>query len=157
MKKILLVYYSYTGNTKQIAQYIKKNIQEKQVDLLQLHPKKPYSTDYQKVVDEEEAKMDQKETVALHPINLQLESYDEIILGTPVWWYTIPPVVRSFLKEYSLKDKEIHAFITNGGWLGHTVEELKEYTNLKSYINLTFNGNTLQNDQKGILNWIKNL
>ena len=67
MKKILLVYYSYTGNTKQIAQYIKKNIQEKQVDLLQLHPKKPYSTDYQKVVDEEEEKMDQKETVALPP------------------------------------------------------------------------------------------
>ena len=51
--------------------------------------------------------------------------YDEIILGTPVWWYRPAPVVRAFLKKYDLSGKKIIPFATNAGWLGRTFNEIK--------------------------------
>ena len=90
--KTLIVYYSYTNNTEKVA---KRIAELKKYDILKLEPLIDYSTDYQKVVDEEEAKMDSEEIVELKPINIDLNQYDRIILGTPVWWYTMAPVVRS--------------------------------------------------------------
>lgn len=47
-------------------------------------------------------------------------------MGTPVWWYTIAPVVRTFLKENDLSNKKIMPFATNAGWLGRTFKEIKD-------------------------------
>lgn len=121
--KTLIVYYSYTNNTEKVA---KKIAELKKYDILKLEPLVDYSTDYQKVVDEEEAKMDSEEIVELKPINVDLNQYDRIILGTPVWLYTMAPVVRSFLSSNNLNGKKVIAFITNGGWLGHTVNDIKK-------------------------------
>lgn len=151
--KTLIVYYSYTNNTEKVA---KKIAELKKYDILKLEPLVDYSTDYQKVVDEEEAKMDSEEIVELKPINVDLNQYDRIILGTPVWWYTMAPVVRSFLSNNNLNGKKVIAFITNGGWIGHTVEDIKKYCEIENYINLKFNGDKIQ-DEKFLLDWIDNL
>lgn len=151
--KTLIVYYSYTNNTEKVA---KKIAELKKYDILKLEPLIDYSTDYQKVVDEEEAKMDSEEIVELKPINVDLNQYDRIILGTPVWWYTMAPVVRSFLSGNNLNGKKVIAFITNGGWIGHTVEDIKKYCEIENYINLKFNSDKIQ-DEKFLLDWIDNL
>ena len=151
--KTLIVYYSYTNNTEKVA---KKIAELKKYDILKLEPLVDYSTDYQKVVDEEEAKMDSEEIVELKPINIDLNQYDRIILGTPVWWYTMAPVVRSFLSGNNLNGKKVIAFITNGGWIGHTVEDIKKYCEIENYINLKFNSDKIQ-DEKFLLDWIDNL
>lgn len=151
--KTLIVYYSYTNNTEKVA---KKIAELKKYDILKLEPLVDYSTDYQKVVDEEEAKMDSEEIVELKPINVDLNQYDRIILGTPVWWYTMAPVVRSFLSGNNLNGKKVIAFITNGGWIGHTVEDIKKYCEIENYINLKFNSDKIQ-DEKFLLDWIDNL
>ena len=151
--KTLIVYYSYTNNTEKVA---KKIAELKKYDILKLEPLVDYSTDYQKVVDEEEAKMDSEEIVELKPINVDLNQYDRIILGTPVWWYTMAPVVRSFLSSNNLNGKKVIAFITNGGWLGHTVNDIKKYCEVGSYINLKFNGDKIQ-DEKSLSDWINSL
>lgn len=151
--KTLIVYYSYTNNTEKVA---KKIAELKKYDILKLEPLVDYSTDYQKVVDEEEAKMDSEEIVELKPINVDLNQYDRIILGTPVWWYTMAPVVRSFLSGNNLNGKKVIAFITNGGWLGHTVNDIKKYCEVESYINLKFNGDKIQNE-KSLSDWINSL
>lgn len=151
--KTLIVYYSYTNNTEKVA---KKIAELKKYDILKLEPLVDYSTDYQKVVDEEEAKMDSEEIVELKPINVDLNQYDRIILGTPVWWYTMAPVVRSFLSGNNLNGKKVIAFITNGGWLGHTVEDIKKYCEIENYINLKFNGDKIQNE-KSLSDWINSL
>ena len=145
--KTLIVYYSYTNNTEKVA---KKIAELKKYDILKLEPLVDYSTDYQKVVDEEEAKMDSEEIVELKPINVDLNQYDRIILGTPVWWYTMAPVVRSFLSGNNLNGKKVIAFITNGGWIGHTVEDIKKYCEIENYINLKFNSDKIQ-DEKFLL------
>lgn len=151
--KTLIVYYSYTNNTEKVA---KKIAELKKYDILKLETLIDYSTDYQKVVDEEEAKMDSEEIVELKPINVDLNQYDRIILGTPVWWYTMAPVVRSFLSGNNLNGKKVIAFITNGGWIGHTVEDIKKYCEIENYINLKFNSDKIQ-DEKFLLDWIDNL
>ena len=121
MKK-LVVYYSYTGNTKMIAESIQKKLN---CDILEIQPVKPYSSNYQKVVDEEQNNSSTNKTPEIKKIDLKLDDYDEIIIGTPVWWYTIAPVIRTFLKENNLSGKTIKPFATNAGWLGQTFKEIE--------------------------------
>lgn len=122
MKK-LVVFYSYTGHTKMIAE----NIQQKlNCDILEIKPVKPYSTDYQTVVDEEQNNSSVGKTPDIQKIDKNLNDYDEIIIGTPVWWYTIAPVIRTFLTQNDLSNKTIKPFATNAGWLGHTFKEIQK-------------------------------
>ena len=123
MKK-LVVYYSYTGNTRKIASIIKDKLN---CDVLELEPFTPFSEDYDEVVDEYQNNSIDNKEVAIKDINVDLNNYDEIIIGTPVWWYTISPVVVTFLKKYDLSGKKICPFATNAGWLGKT---FKDFTKL---------------------------
>lgn len=123
MKK-LVVYYSYTGNTRKIASIIKDKLN---CDVLELEPLTPFSEDYDEVVDEYQNNSIDNKEVAIKDINVDLNNYDEIIIGTPVWWYTISPVVVTFLKKYDLSGKKIYPFATNAGWLGKT---FKDFTKL---------------------------
>ena len=148
MKK-LVVYYSYSGNTKQVVYMIKE---KKNFDVLKIKPVNDYSDDYQKVVDDEEAKMDMNEIIEIKDINVNLDEYDRILLGTGVWWYKITPAIRSFLNKYDLKDKVIVSFITNGGWLGEALDDVKRYvkeSNIKDAI-------TMKNSNK-VKSWIEGL
>ena len=95
-------------------------------DILELKPKIAFSSDYQSVVDEYQNKKKEKSTVEIEDINIDFDNYDEIIIGSPVWWYSITPVIRSFLKENNLEGKTIVPFATNAGWLGRTFKEIKE-------------------------------
>lgn len=120
--KKLVVYYSYTGHTKMIAERIQKKLK---CDVLEIKPVIPYSTDYQTVVDEEQNNESTGKTPKIEKIDKNLGNYDEIIIGSPVWWYTIAPVIRTFLKENDLKDKIVKPFATNAGWLGQTFKEIE--------------------------------
>lgn len=121
--KKLVVFFSYTGNTKKIAESIQKKLN---CDILEIKPVKPYSTDYQTVVDEEQNNESSKKKPEIQSINKDLSQYDEIIVGSPVWWYTIAPVIRTFLSENDLKGKIIKPFATNAGWLERTFQEIEK-------------------------------
>ena len=125
--------------------------EKKNFDVLEIKPVKDYSDDYQKVVDDEEAKMDMNEIVEIKDVNINLDYYDRILLGTGVWWHKITPAIRSFLNKYDLKDKVIVPFITNGGWLGEALDDVKRYAKesiIKDAITIKFNGNTMEDNNK---------
>ena len=153
--KTIIVYYSYSNNTKQIAVKIKNKLN---CDILELKPTIPFSEDYQTVVDEYQNNESEKKIVEIENININLDNYDKIILGTPVWWYTITPVIRAFLKKYDLKNKEIYPFATNAGWLGRTFKEIKEICNgnIKEELSVKFENKNLLNEQE-LDSWIKNI
>ena len=159
MKK-LVVYYSYTINTKVIANMIKKKID---CDMVELTPKVPFSSDYQTVVDEYQNNSVDKNEVLINDINVNLDNYDEIIIGTPVWWYTICPVVVTFLKQYDLSGKTIIPFATNAGWLGRTFKDFEKLCNnstVKNEMNIVFDSNNLnelKTSTNEINNWIEKL
>lgn len=104
-------------------------------DILELKPKIAFSSDYQSVVDEYQNNEKEKSTVEIEDINIDFDNYDEIIIGSPVWWYSITPVIRSFLKENNLERKTIVPFATNAGWLGRTFKEIKELCENSNVIN----------------------
>lgn len=152
MNKKLLVYFSYSGNTKIIADMIKKSIN---CDVLELKPKVPYSSDYQSVVDEYQNNENDKKTTELEEYNINLDNYDTIIIGTPVWWYSMTPVIRTFLKENDLSNKNVYAFATNAGWLGRTFKEVEEICpNVISTMNIVFNESNLTTSKDKINKWI---
>ena len=139
--KTLIVYYSYTGNTKMIAESIQNKLNCK---ILELKPIKPYSKDYDTVVAEEQNNNGNDKTVEIEKIDINLNDYDKIIIGTPVWWYGITPVIRTFLKETDLTGKTIIPFATNAGWLGHTfkdIEKLCPNSTVKTGKNISFTEN----------------
>lgn len=134
--KTLLVYYSYTGNTKIIVDMMKEKID---CEVLELKPKKPFLIeDYQEIVDEYQSNESAKKCVEIEEINVDLNDYDKIIIGTSVWWYTITPVVRAFLKNNDLSQKKVYAFATNAGWLGRTFKEIESYCKLENTLNIQF-------------------
>ena len=128
--------------------------------MIEIKPVVPYTSDYQKLVDEEEGKMHQEEMVEIEPIGIDLSNYDRIILGTPVWWYTITPPVRTFLKNYDLNGKVIIPFATNGGWLGSTFDDIKKYTpnsKVENELDIKFNEDILALSESVLNDWVEKL
>lgn len=159
MNKKLIVYFSYTGNTRKIANMIKNKLN---CDILELKPVEPYSTDYQKVVDEEQNLEGSNHLREYQDINVNLNDYDTIILGTPVWWYRETPVIRTFLKENDLSNKTIIPYATNAGWLGKTFIEIKKLcqnSKVESEMNIVFESysNELVTSKSDIDKWINDI
>ena len=142
--KTLIVYFSYTNHTRIIAEKIKKSLN---CDILEIKPKIPYSIDYDKVVNDTEENARTKLAPDINPISVNLKDYDVIILGTPVWWYTIAPPIRTFLKTYNLKDKIVIPFATNAGWLGSTFKEIESICTgqVENEISIQFSTNYEEN------------
>ncbi len=108
----LIVFFSWGGNTKGIAQEIQS---QTGADLFEIELVHPYSEDYDTVLDE--AQRDQNEQ-ARPEIKNHVENmgqYDTIILGYPNWWASIPMPIASFLEEYDLSGKMIVPFCSHGG------------------------------------------
>ena len=138
MKKKLVVYFSYTGHTKMITDKIKEKLD---CDILKIETVVPYSTDYDTVVNDEQNSERSNFLPEIKDININLDNYDEIILGTPVWWYRPAPAIRSFLTKYDLTGKTVIPFATNAGWLGKTFIEIKNMcpnSNVKNNMNIVF-------------------
>ena len=158
--KTLIVYFSYTNHTKMIAENIQKKLN---CDILEIKPIKQYSDDYQTVVDEEQNN-DGNKRPEIEEIALDLNKYSKIILGTPVWWYSIAPVIRTFLLENDLSGKEIKPFASNAGWLGHTFQEIEKLcpnSKVEKGMNIVFTGdyqeNQLVTSPDDIEKWIDQL
>ena len=109
MKKVI-VYYSYRGNTKSIAEMIQKSTG---ADIARIETVVPYDGDYNSVVNQGQNEVNSGYCPGIKPLNIDLSKYDEVILGTPVWWYTFAPAMHTFLKENDLSGKTVYPFATN--------------------------------------------
>lgn len=110
-KKILIAYYSHSGNTKAVAEKIKNTTGG---DLFEITPKTPYPNDYNTVVNlaKEEKQQDKRPELA---DNGSVDGYDIVFVGTPVWWYTMAGPVKTFLTVHNFDGKTIVPFCTHGG------------------------------------------
>lgn len=69
---------------------------------------------------------DKKFRPEISDTDVQVDQYDEIILGFPIWWYVAPTIINIFLEKYDFTGKKIVLFATSGGsGFGNTVSELK--------------------------------
>lgn len=120
--KTLIIYYSFEGNVKLLGETMASEIG---ADILELHPKQEIkSTGFMKylwggrqVIMKEEPK--------LEPINVNLNDYELLVIGTPVWAGSYTPAIRSFLSSNSIVNKKIAFFCSHEGGLGKTLDNLK--------------------------------
>lgn len=121
--KPVIIYFSYTNHTKEIAYMIKDELN---CDIYEIKTIIPYSSDYDEVVEDEQNSQASTHLPDIVDLNINLDAYDTIILGTPVWWYRPAPAIRTFLVQYNLENKVIIPYATNAGWLGKTFKEIKK-------------------------------
>lgn len=106
-KRILVAYFSYSGTTKRVADSIGKKTG---ADLFEIKTKKEYSDVY----PESNREIRRNEKPELADTVEQMEDYDIIFVGYPVWWHATPAPVNTFLESYDLKGKLIIPFCTSG-------------------------------------------
>ena len=123
MKKLLIVYYSWSnGNTERVAKKLQSIAGG---DLLKIDTAVPYSGSYNEVVDQGQREVNRGYEPQLKPISVNIADYDVIAVGTPTWWYTMAPAVKTFLHKNSFAGKTVVPFMTNGGWPGHVIKDMK--------------------------------
>lgn len=161
MNKTLVIYYSFTGNSRKVAEYVKDKLD---ADILELEPKEPFSSDYDEVVREWQNN-DIKKDVEIKEVKVDLSKYNKIVLITSVWWYGITPVMKRFLKDHNLSGKDIIVASSNAGWVGHSLKDYKDLllnSNIKGELNLVFSAETGRRHEmittwKEVDNWIEKL
>lgn len=153
-KKVLVAYYSYSGNTKTVAEKIQKLTGG---DIVEIVPVKPYPTGYNEVVELAKNEKNQNIRPEIKPIDKNISDYDVIFLGTPVWWYTMASPVKTFLANNKFDGKIIAPFCTHGGGgASSTYTDMKNLAPKAEFkIGFTSYGNTA--DEKMVADWIKNL
>ena len=122
--KSLVVYFSWSGNTENVAKSIQNQTDS---DIFKIVPATPYSDDYNTVVDL--AKVEQRENArpAIADSIENIADYDVIYVGFPNWWGDMPMILYTFFDSYELSGKTIAPFCTSGGsGLSNTVNEMKE-------------------------------
>lgn len=121
-KRILVVYYSHSGNTGKIARLIQE---ETNGELLEIKPEKPYPIPYDDVVAQAKVEIQKGFKPLVKNGAIDSAAYDVIFVGSPNWWSTIAPPITTFLTENDLSGKTVLPFCTHGGGGGgHVAKDI---------------------------------
>ena len=124
MKKMLVVYYSWSnGNTKKIAEQLANKTG---ADIARIETAEPYRGSHEEVVKQGKREVEAGFTPQINPLSVNLADYDVLAIGTPTWWYTMAPAVLTFLTVNDFTGKTVIPFMTNGGWPGHVIKDMKD-------------------------------
>lgn len=111
-QKILIAYYTHSGNTKKIAELIQE---ETNGTLFEIIPEKAYPEDYNTVVQQAKEEISAGFKPKLKSVIENIGAYDIVFIGSPNWWSTNAPPIDTFLTENDLSGKTVVPFCTHGG------------------------------------------
>lgn len=123
-KKVLVAYYSHSGNTREVARQIAG---ASGGEFFEIVPVTPYPSDYQSVVDQAKKEISAGVRPALKSRVEDMSQYDVIFIGSPCWWATVAPPVATFLTSYDLAGKTVVPFMTHeGSRMGHGEADIRK-------------------------------
>lgn len=155
-KKVLVAYFSWSGNTKTLAQTIQAKTGG---DIYEIIPETPYSETYAVTV----AKAKQEQLSNARPAiknNLpNVADYDVVFLGYPNWWGSYPMPVATFVEKFQWQGKTIAPFFTHGGGgIQNCERDLKRIAPAAGFTApLVLAGNTARNAGSDVDTWLKNI
>ena len=125
--KTLVTYFSASGTTKRVAETIATTIDG---DLFEIEPQEPYTSEDLNWMNKKSRSSiemaDKTSRPAIKNKVTNLNEYDRVVIGFPVWWYTAPTIINTFIEENDLSGKEIYVFVTSGGSsFGGSLKDLK--------------------------------
>ena len=154
MKKVLVAYFSASGVTKGVAQQLAEVTGG---TLHEIKPEQPYTDadlDWRDKQSRSTIEMqDKKSRPAITDKLTNMQDYDVIYVGFPIWWYTCPTIINTFMEAYDLKGKTVIPFATSGGSsIKKACEDLKA-----AYPDVNWKEGKLLNrvSKKDLEDWVK--
>lgn len=155
-KKILVAYFSWSGNTRVIA----KQIQELTGgDLFEIQTSVPYTTEYRPCTEVAKKEKEADARPELKTKVSNMEDYDLVFVGYPNWWGTAPMAIWTFLESYDLSGKTLIPFCTHGGGgeqncFTDFVKHTGKATTRKGFIT---HGGSVNSARQQVEKWIKSM
>lgn len=127
MSRKLVAYFSASGVTAKVAESLSEAIG---ADLYEIEPEVPYTKADLDWMDKQSRSTlemnDPASRPAIKGTRDNMEDYDTVFVGFPIWWYVAPTIINTFLESYNLTGKTIVPFATSGGSaMGKTNEKLQ--------------------------------
>ena len=126
--KTLIVYFSWSGNSAEMAKYIQEQTGG---DLLALQPLESYPSDYDACVKVAKDEVDGNILPKIANLPNDMTQYDTILVGYPIWWHTAPMIIGTFLSHYDWSGKDIYPFVQSAAMsqehFDNSMEFVKKY------------------------------
>ena len=155
MSKILVCYFSATGATKRMGEKIAGILG---ADTFEIEPVVKYTTEDLKWPSRTNRSCNEMKNKRFRPLVMNkisnVEDYDTIVIGFPVWYYTAPTIVNTFIEENNLSGKKVYVFVTSGATgVEKCIKDLKKtYPNISFISGKRFNGSFYK---KEVCEWVK--
>ena len=154
MDKLLICYFSATGTTKRVADELSEILNG---DLFEIEPVNKYTSEDLDWTNKQSRSTLEMNDESSRPevkgkVN-NIEEYNKVVIGFPVWWYREPSIIDTFIEENDLKGKDIYVYVTSGGsTYDGSLKHLKEMYGELNFVS----GKTLNHiDENEIREWIK--
>jgi flavodoxin len=158
MSKKLVAYFSASGITRNVAKALSE---ASNADLYEIKPQVPYTEADLDWTDKKSRSTIEMQDKAFRPAiadkNANVDAYDVIFVGFPIWWYKAPTIINTFLESYDFAGKTIILFATSGSsGFGETVANLKGSVDASASI---MEGKILNGKQtkESLMPWVSSL
>lgn len=145
------------GNTQYMAYVIHETAG---ADIFRIEPETPYPVDHETLVDLAADEQDENARPAIRDTIKNIDDYDTIYIGYPIWWSDMPMIMYTFFDEYDLSGKTVVPFGTHGGsGFAGTIQKISELEPNADVVddNLTISRDDIQEAEDEIISWVKGL
>lgn len=156
-RRVLVLYYSWSnGNTERVAQELADACD---ADVERIETAELYPEDYDATVDQGKREVEAGFEPELQPLEHDPADYDVIAVGTPTWWYTMAPAVRTLLHAGDWRGKVVVPFSTCAGWEGTALDDMPALAGgarVAEPLTVTFGsdgGDRMVTDPRKVLDW----
>lgn len=155
-KKILIAYFSWSGNTKAFAEEIHKQIGG---ELVEIVPETAYPTSYNATVDKAKQEQQANARPAVKTKIPDFSQYDVVFLGYPNWWGSYPMPVATFIESLNWQGKTVAPFFTHGGGGVQRCQSdlAKMLPNAKLASYLCLSGSSARSASGDVTQWLRQL
>lgn len=145
------------GNTQYMSNVIAEHTDS---DIFRIEPETPYPTDHETLVDIASEEQEENARPAIYENIGNLDDYDVIYVGYPIWWSDMPMILYTFFDEYDLSGKTIVPFGTHGGsGFAGTIDAIAELEPNANVIEdgLTISRDDIEDAESDIIAWVENI
>ncbi len=152
--KILVAYFSWGGTTRRMAQQI---AEQTGGTLFEIEPVVPYPAEYTPCTEVALEERDTDARPAIKNTVEDMESYDIVFIGCPVWWHTAPMIISTFTESYDLKGKIVVPFCTYAStYRDETLRKIVDLTPESTHLaGLGLTSGSV--NSSNIATWLKNI
>ena len=154
--KMLIIFFSLTGNTETFANYIQKNAN---ITSFRIVPVTPYPDDFNSAAEIAQQERNNNSRPEIKDPLTNISQYNTILLGYPIWYSHIPNIVITQLEKLNFKGKTIYPFNTHGSsGVGSSISDIKEYApEAKVMDGYPIKGSEIRNKEEDVKDWLDDI